>query len=199
METLQMSQNRAYVLGKILGESFQMGRTALADPVPELWNETSEDSRIKTMRGHFEEMLNKLGKEYESLLKEPVTPGLEIKILNAIEEGFETLMGTQLGYHESVVAENLVDSRNKRVSEEHNAAVALATKKIEVAADKKNARGSQASNLEIATEMKKAMKSLLSKKLEHLSPNHKGIWIEENDAVKFVRGVFDTMRKGHEN
>ena len=198
METLQMSQNRAYVLGKILGKSFQAGRTALAVPVPELWNEDSVDSRIETMKGYFEDLLNKLGKEYESLLKEPVTPGVEIKILNAIEEGFETLMGVQPGYHESDVAEDEVDSRNIRVSGEHKAGVALATKKIEAAADKKNERGSSESNTEIAEEMKKAMTSLLEKRHEHWSPTHKGIWIEENDAVIFVRGVFDTMREDHD-
>ncbi|MHB1927068.1 MAG: hypothetical protein ACYCRD_07365 [Leptospirillum sp.] len=198
METLQMSQNRAYVLGKILGKSFQAGRTALADPVPELWNEDSVDSRIETMKGYFEDLLNKLGKEYESLLKEPVTPGVEIKILNAIEEGFETLMGTQPGYHESFVVENEVESRNMKVSGEHKAGVALATKKIEAAADKKNARGSSESNAEIAEEMKKAMTILLEKRHEHWSPTHKGIWIEENDAIIFVRGVFDTMREDHD-
>lgn len=198
METLLISQNRAYVLGKILGEAFQLGRTALADPVTELWNEDSSDSRINTMKGHFEDQLNKLGKEYESSLKEPVTPGLEIKILNAIEEGFETLMGTQPGYHESVVSENEVDSRNRRVSAEHNSAVLTATRKIEATADKNNARGSAASNSEIAKEMKKAMKILLEKRNEHWCPTHKGIWIEENDAVIFVKGVFETMRQDHD-
>ena len=94
MEAFQ--KNRAYILGK----AFQTGRTALVDPVPELWDESSSDSRAETMRIYFARLADKLGKEYEELAKEPVGPELGNEILEEMEHGFEALMDSQPGYHE---------------------------------------------------------------------------------------------------
>lgn len=197
MQTLQTTQNRAYVLGKILSKAFQLGRTALVDPVPELWNEDSIDSRIETMKFHFEEILGELAKEYASLSKEPVTPEMEAKILNAIQQGFETLMETQPGYRESEAVENAVNTTNMRVSQENKTELAEEIRKIEVTADKSNTRDSRESKIEIARETKKILEILLEKRLVNQAPKHKGIWIEEDDAMKFVKGVFDTLRYDH--
>lgn len=197
METLQMTQNRAYVLGKILSKSFQLGRTALVDPVPELWNEDSVDSRIETMKAHFEEILDKVSKEYVSLSKEPVTPELEIKILNAMEQGFETLIESQPGYQESDKVEEFADRTNMEAERKSDAKIDEKMKKVEEVADKKNPRGSKESRIEIERETRKVFESMIEKRTAERMENHKGIWIEENDAMTFVKGVFDTLRVDH--
>ncbi|MHB1605816.1 MAG: hypothetical protein ACYCTV_05420 [Leptospirales bacterium] len=192
-----MTQNRAYVLGKILSKSFQLGRTSLVDPVPELWNEDSVDSRIETMKAHFEEILEKLAKEYETLSKEPMTPELETKILNAMQQGFEALIESQPGYRESLKVEEYADRNSNRIRGEVSAEMREETKKIEKVADKTNPRGSRESRAEIEKETKKVFDALIEKRHADLIGSHKGIWIEENEAMTFVKGVFDTLRTDH--
>lgn len=192
-----MTQNRAYVLGKILSKSFQLGRTALVDPVPELSNKGSENSRIETMKAHFEEILGKVSEEYASLTKEPVTPELEIQILNAMEQGFETLIESQPGYQESDKVEEFVDRTNREMVRETNNQMDEKTKKIEEIADRKNPRGSKESMNEIERETRKIFDSMIKKRASERMGNHKGIWVEENDAKTFVKGVFDAMRVDH--
>ncbi|MHB8423131.1 MAG: hypothetical protein ACYDAM_10275 [Leptospirales bacterium] len=193
-----MNQNRAYILGRMLSKAYHLGRSALVDPVPELWNENSIGSRVDTMKTHFEELLEKLGKEYEYLAKEPVTPDLEIKFLDAMEQGFETLMTDQPNYQEEKSAKEDARKAEMEVKEE----IVSETKKIldETVDSVLTGKGGaipKEYRANMAREMKEVFETLVAKRLMDQSPDHSVIWIEENDAIKFVKGVFESMKEEH--
>ena len=155
----------------ILEKAYQLGGEALVDPVPELWNEDSLDSRIDTMKAHFEEILETLEKEYESLVSEPVSSELEMKILNEMQKGFESLMDTQPGY--------IVEKQEKRKNPGIRSEVEAEMKKI----------------------MEKTFEALLEKRLgkQNQNQDRKGIWIEKDEALNLVDEVFHEIKEDHKS
>ncbi len=154
METQR--KDRVYLLRK----AFDFGRTALVDPVPELWDESAGlASRAETMRIYFEGLVNRLQAEYEEASGEHVTPELRIEILGAMEKGFEKLMDEQPGYHR-------VEKKN--VTPEVRA--------------------------EILEAMEMIFEAMIEERLRPQTEKAKEIWIEKDDALKFVKDVFENLK-----
>jgi hypothetical protein len=159
METQR--RDRTYILKK----AYNLGKTALVDPVPELWDENvGRASRAETMRIYFEGLAEQLQSEYERASGERVTPEFRNEILNEMERGFEKLMDEQPGYHQ--------------VSKES------VTPEIRA---------------EILEVMEKVFEAMVAEKLRSHPDQEEGetetdIWIEKEDALKFVKEVFEQLK-----
>ena len=92
---MEPSKGRKFFLEK----AYKLGNTALVDPVPELWDESSIASRADTMCSYFTGMLDSLEREFEESTSEKVDIKLEAEIVSALEKGFEDLVNKQPGYH----------------------------------------------------------------------------------------------------
>jgi hypothetical protein len=149
-------KDRVYILRK----AFDLGRTALVDPVPELWDESAGlAARAETMRIYFEGLVDRLRAEYEEASGEPVTPAFRNEILGAMEKGFEKLMDEQPGYRR-------VDKKN--VTPEVRA--------------------------EILEAMEMIFEAMVEERLKPQTEKTKEIWIEKEDALTFVKDVFENLK-----
>ena len=87
----------------LLKNAEYIGKKALVDPIPEMANEAGLPHRAETMRAYFTVHVNDLMDTFESLPKDArgglSDPQMRARIVDAVEEGFESLIQAQPSFH----------------------------------------------------------------------------------------------------